>query len=577
MAVKFEPGMMSDWYVRVQNDGTELAQNTSMNAPVPSWAELEETTFVSHGSYDSVTGVWTIGDLDINDVAILELRLKAMTLGMQTFSASATADNMDPLASNPNDSDSIDVVTDCGKIFVKAGGTGSGDSVGDPVGSVAAAIPLITTDRRRVFIEASKLVGQQTISTTGTADNPIYYEGFSSFPGDRPRTSTMAYNAHYDDSQNPYAVISSTQPTGGSSGTCWNINAQYNVLVGLQAAWADRGFYLPGSGASNNVLYECRCHDTGGRNSNDGVGFRSITSAGSNTYWRCTAVNNTGDDFWTKNSSNNKFRKCASYGYADGLAGQNACDYGLVLEIDTGSVVEHCKMEIPLDDLRAATAPGTVTGPHSKHGFHNKVSGDTKFYHCTTLNTGSAFMVRQSGVVNSEFWDCSSVGGEFPIVVRDGANNCAFHRVTVTDPDRNAILVQDTAEGSTPDSTAGADILFEDCTILNVPTGDGYGSILYVDRNTSANVARNFTFRRLTVDQGSRRYISAESTMDIENCLFDDCDLHLNLITDLVNRGGSDTFDVRHRNSRVWVTASQNGSPDFVALDIDGSNVVNEV
>ncbi|WBV52000.1 DUF11 domain-containing protein [Chryseobacterium gambrini] len=85
--------------VNAANNGASNSPNTVVNAAIPSGYNYVSHT-ASAGTYDSSTGVWTLGTLNDASTATLTITVKAKTTGTYAFSSSISGGNSDPDTAN---------------------------------------------------------------------------------------------------------------------------------------------------------------------------------------------------------------------------------------------------------------------------------------------------------------------------------------------------------------------------------------------------------------------------------------------------------------------------------------------
>jgi uncharacterized repeat protein (TIGR01451 family) len=115
-----------DFDVTVTNDGPTNAPGVRLTAPLPAGVEFVAAD-PSVGSYDPATGVWTVGDLDVDDTAELTLTVRAMAPGALSVTAQVSVSSADDVDSTPgNDEPAED---DQATASVTATGSELGDRV----------------------------------------------------------------------------------------------------------------------------------------------------------------------------------------------------------------------------------------------------------------------------------------------------------------------------------------------------------------------------------------------------------------------------------------------------------------
>ncbi|VFB04502.1 Uncharacterised protein [Chryseobacterium taihuense] len=85
--------------VNAANNGASNSPNTVVNAAIPSGYNYVSHT-ASAGTYDSSTGVWTLGTLNDASTATLTITVKAKSTGTYAFSSSISGGNSDPVTAN---------------------------------------------------------------------------------------------------------------------------------------------------------------------------------------------------------------------------------------------------------------------------------------------------------------------------------------------------------------------------------------------------------------------------------------------------------------------------------------------
>src|SRR5262249_44639201 len=83
----------------VHNDGPDTATGVTLLDPLPAGLVFVQAV-PSQGSYDPVTGVWTVGSLANGDTATLNITVQVNALGPIVNATAALADQFDPSLSN---------------------------------------------------------------------------------------------------------------------------------------------------------------------------------------------------------------------------------------------------------------------------------------------------------------------------------------------------------------------------------------------------------------------------------------------------------------------------------------------
>lgn len=137
------PGDTTTFTVSVVNQGPDAATGVEVTDTLPA-----SLTYVSHagdGSYDPVTGVWTIGNLAVGASVSLDIDVTGVQLGTHTNVAEVTA-------ANEQDSDSTP-------------GDGQGDDWDDATITIVEVDPIIDLELTKDVDPASVSVGDQTTFT----------------------------------------------------------------------------------------------------------------------------------------------------------------------------------------------------------------------------------------------------------------------------------------------------------------------------------------------------------------------------------------------------------------------------
>src|SRR5262249_48610814 len=86
--------------VTLTNNGPDPATGVTVTDPLPAGLDLLAAT-PSRGSYDPITGVWTVGTVNMGAPQTLQLQVKVVSPAAQTNTATIDhADQFDPNAAN---------------------------------------------------------------------------------------------------------------------------------------------------------------------------------------------------------------------------------------------------------------------------------------------------------------------------------------------------------------------------------------------------------------------------------------------------------------------------------------------
>ncbi|MCR4429312.1 MAG: hypothetical protein NUV68_08285 [Caldiserica bacterium] len=102
-------GQSVEYVMKVFNAGPDNALSVSATEPFPNWLSWT-STFVSQGSYDQSSGVWTIGNLGAGETATLTINGTATSTGVFSNTLSATSITQDPSLNSNTVTSELEVV-----------------------------------------------------------------------------------------------------------------------------------------------------------------------------------------------------------------------------------------------------------------------------------------------------------------------------------------------------------------------------------------------------------------------------------------------------------------------------------
>ena len=98
------------WGLYVVNNGPDKAVNARVIDVLPNTLQYINS-YASKGLYNVNTGVWTIGDMENGEEAVMIIETIVLTTGEITNEANVTSDTFDPNMSNNYDNETV-VVSD---------------------------------------------------------------------------------------------------------------------------------------------------------------------------------------------------------------------------------------------------------------------------------------------------------------------------------------------------------------------------------------------------------------------------------------------------------------------------------
>ena len=94
------------WGLYVVNNGPDKAVNARVTDVLPNTLQYINS-YASKGSYDANTGIWTIGDMENGEEAVMIIETLALATGEITNEANVTSDTYDPNMSNNYDNETV--------------------------------------------------------------------------------------------------------------------------------------------------------------------------------------------------------------------------------------------------------------------------------------------------------------------------------------------------------------------------------------------------------------------------------------------------------------------------------------
>jgi uncharacterized repeat protein (TIGR01451 family) len=208
----------------LHNNGPSIATDVIVNDPFPAGVMVVGPNMPSQGTFDPVSGVWSVGDLTAGATATLTVTARVEVLGPITNTAHAGGGQFDPDLSNNTSSATLTGMRppsmDSKRFFLSGAATNSPSSTAAPSvsssGSLASSPPQITSPSTVVNALASNTVPTGSVgsispfastSTNTTAGNDLAGSGLSqSGPAPSILTSRIAATSSFG--------VPSDNPTG---------------------------------------------------------------------------------------------------------------------------------------------------------------------------------------------------------------------------------------------------------------------------------------------------------------------------------------------------------------------------
>ena len=286
-------------------------------------------------------------------------------------------------------------------------------------------------------------------AVSGTGGAPIVFEGYQTVPGDMPRLG-WEYPSRTDLDETVMPLIDGGDRTSALAIDL--ISRSYVTVQNFQVRGAEVGMYAYDSHflLVDNVIAEYL-----GDPDADYDGFGLILSTGTtDSVLSNCVVYNAGAEAIAVVGDDNVIEDCRVYADDDSTLWRSNTDYYLDVygenNIIVGNYVER------VGDL-----------DHGGHGIGVKEYGEGNvFAYNTAVNLSGGLYVRHSGVQNNTFENNTIRGGDYGILIRDGATRNVFQDNYVVDTEM-AVAFMQTGEDETA-TVAGTDNTVQNTIIENV-------------------------------------------------------------------------------------------------------------
>jgi uncharacterized repeat protein (TIGR01451 family) len=99
------------WVIEAKNKGPNVAKNVKVSDQLPDGLKFVKYS-ATKGDFDSSTGVWDIGDLEVGEEQVLKIVTKALTTGEKVNKANLTSDTESTTPDRCYEEEEIDVYKD---------------------------------------------------------------------------------------------------------------------------------------------------------------------------------------------------------------------------------------------------------------------------------------------------------------------------------------------------------------------------------------------------------------------------------------------------------------------------------
>lgn len=281
------------------------------------------------------------------------------------------------------------------------------------------------------------------MSVDGTAEAPIVFEGYTSVPGDNPRSGWQyPTNIVFDPAVMP--LLDGGDRTIGTGITLHS--RQYVVVKNFQIQNYARGLYA--WGAEHVTVENIISMHNGDRNdSYSGKGIVFGSEANYNVIRKCIVYNAAAEGI-SVTGDNNTIDASKVY-CDDNSTEHSAMDYYIIVGGNSNTITDCYAERIGNLD-------------HGGHGIGFKGDCLNNFVgNSTAKNLSGGFYVRHRGCRNNLFLQCIALDSSIGLLVRDGASDNIFRNCRVTGG-TNGVAFFDTGEDDGA-QWAGSNTVFENC------------------------------------------------------------------------------------------------------------------
>jgi hypothetical protein len=266
----------------------------------------------------------------------------------------------------------------------------------------------------RVYIRSGAYRERVTFPRSGTATNPIVFEGYRTTPGDNPDLGFRIGDA-LNPNIMPLLIGENTLPLASPMEVALSLKSvQYITLKNLQLKNYRRGISLTtvlgivleniigiGFGRADDLSY-------------NGEGLH-VYGAQSSTFRRII-IGNAAAQNMTFICQQNLVEDCLSFCNDNQVPVYSATDYYFIVT-GPGNIFNRCRVE-RVGDL-----------DHPGHGIMVKQAGNNQFNFCTAVNLGEGIHLQGPEAVSNSFKDCQII--DSAVMLNEAAHYNSFHRCWV--------------------------------------------------------------------------------------------------------------------------------------------------
>ncbi len=454
-------------------------------------------------------------------------------------------------------------------VYVRADATGTGDGSSEINAYTINQLNATTVQAgTRILIKKGVYLDTFTLPRSGTETQPIWFEGYSTTPGD------LNYNVFHP--VYPNALSGTDMPLfdGGNRNNglkCFNFNnKRFWIFKNIQVKRHKYGWYSSYSTPSDNIIFNnCAFEEMGDVTTGYGAGFVLNMNANNNKPHNFRLINCYGRNATQSNyalaGDYHLVKNCVSYSDEDPYPGSGNLYLSTDYHIRFGDGFENTIIDCYIENV------GDLE--HTAHGYANRgfylPTSYALIKNSEAVNINGAIEFRNN-VTDGYAVGCIIRGGisrnEGGIHFRDGASNNTVDKCVIKDigPAYNAALnYYDTSgEGGTGEIVNN--------NIVKNTIFDNVDNLLRFGNGTTGNTITNNKLLNCTVNNIYELFFVeanvSVSSFEMKNTIFND-----------ISRYGSSTTGVTREYCNFWDFYGTNGTPPSgtgnVSVDPQFANV----